>query len=193
MRDTDSKIIDYPAMTNDEFQSACTTLESLCHDNLDQTEWARVGFHKQYLDIVKIIRVIPIPGEAAETPFEHTHNTNEDQVLMQRRDQAEWEENARSDSHLHEAKVVYSLVHSPSYQVPVLWIHTFDLPASAPTGLETLYKNLVPTTPVSALHGVGVMGGLSFGVSHCCADRRMAYILADTSAYGPCRVLCPSM
>ena len=193
MTATDRRIIHYPALNNDEFNNACTCLESKCQDKLNETEWVRVVFHEQYLDIVKTIRVAQVPEETGGTPCQYEYDTEEDRMLVHRMNELEQEVCTRSDSNSHEVKVVYSVVLSPSYQVPVLWIHLFDVPSSAPTGLEALYQYLVPTSAIPALRSVGVIGALSFGVSDCYADRRKADILVDTSAYGRCRFFCPSM
>jgi len=57
-----------------------------------------------------------------------------------------------------EALIFYDIVHSPSYQVPVLYI-TFTARA-LPTPAE-MYDLLVPAAHRSAVDAVGVMGALS--------------------------------
>lgn len=78
-------------------------------------------------------------------------------------------------------RVIYDIIHSPSYQVPVLYV-TLRLNGATPGGpqsLEKVYELLTPEPLQSPLHQAGVMGGLSM------AD----HPATGTSAYfvHPCR------
>lgn len=69
----------------------------------------------------------------------------------------------RSDSPpiLH---IEYEILLSSTYQVPVLYftLHRND---QGPIGLDGVYQYLVPESYKTQLKSVGVMGGISFGVS----------------------------
>lgn len=65
-----------------------------------------------------------------------------------------------------DAEVVYHIVWSPSYQLPVLYFTFHRLPPNFSPSLETAYDILVPQIHESALRDGGtVMGALSRGVS----------------------------
>lgn len=62
-----------------------------------------------------------------------------------------------------EARVLYDIVHSPSYQVPVLYISLKDVPSRS-RGLpppEQVYGMLVPISFREQMEAVGPMGALS--------------------------------
>lgn len=60
--------------------------------------------------------------------------------------------------------VEYSILLSPTYRVPVLYIHLRDLPPTGPTGIDAAYQYLVPQRSQPELLAEGVMGGLSMTV-----------------------------
>jgi ubiquitin-like-conjugating enzyme ATG10 len=80
--------------------------------------------------------------------------------------------------------VVYDIIHSPSYQVPVLYV-TFKpcapsvRPLSGPTNLDNVYELLAPASLQPQIQSIGVMGALSM------AD----HPVTGTAAYfvHPCR------
>jgi len=57
--------------------------------------------------------------------------------------------------------VVYDIVHSPSYQVPVLYITLSGLGVTSQHSPEDMYKLLVPEAYKEQIRAVGVMGALS--------------------------------
>lgn len=65
----------------------------------------------------------------------------------------------------------FSIVMSPTYQVPVLWFILTGLPRDGPQGIDAVYWYLVPTASHVGVKGVGVMGGVSMAVSDLCVER----------------------
>lgn len=57
--------------------------------------------------------------------------------------------------------VIYDIVHSPSYQVPVLYLTFQRLSQRGPPSPEEVYELLVPASHKPQLQAVGVMGALS--------------------------------
>lgn len=57
--------------------------------------------------------------------------------------------------------VQYDIVHSPSYQVPVLHITLPGLSPKVEQSQEAMYELLVPSAYKDQIRHVGVMGGLS--------------------------------
>lgn len=60
--------------------------------------------------------------------------------------------------------VEFSILRSPTYQVPVLWFTLNRVPSGISTGIETVYQHLVPKTSRSTLSQIGVLGGISIAV-----------------------------
>ncbi|XHG05247.1 hypothetical protein AWENTII_008487 [Aspergillus wentii] len=60
-------------------------------------------------------------------------------------------------------QVEYSVLLSPTYQVPVLYF-MLRCNHQGPVGIDAVYQNLVPDQYRKELKNVGVMGGISFDV-----------------------------
>lgn len=58
----------------------------------------------------------------------------------------------------------FSIVLSPTYQVPVLWFILIDLPRNGPQGIDAVYHYLVPTASKAQVKDFGVVGGISIAV-----------------------------
>lgn len=61
--------------------------------------------------------------------------------------------------------VDFSIIMSPTYQVPVLWFVFTSLPRAGPQGINAVYQYLVPIAFEAQVEDVGVMGGISIAVS----------------------------
>jgi len=59
------------------------------------------------------------------------------------------------------AKVTYDIIHSPSYQVPTLYLTLASTHSPHPPTIDALYARLVPASHKPQLQTIGVMGGLS--------------------------------
>ena len=59
--------------------------------------------------------------------------------------------------------VQYNILHSQSYQVPVLYFH-YHHSVKAHNGLDLVYEALVAKNEQSELRSVGVLGAISMGV-----------------------------
>jgi ubiquitin-like-conjugating enzyme ATG10 len=60
--------------------------------------------------------------------------------------------------------VDFSIVLSPTYQVPVLWFTPCQLPLHGPWGLDAVYHYLVPSIQQAGVRQVGILGGISMAV-----------------------------
>jgi ubiquitin-like-conjugating enzyme ATG10 len=58
----------------------------------------------------------------------------------------------------------FSIILSPTYQVPVLWFTAGQLGLHRPWVLDTVYSHLVPNLQQDQLRQVGVLGGISMAV-----------------------------
>jgi len=61
--------------------------------------------------------------------------------------------------------VEYHILLSQSYRVPMLYFFLHKLPIKGPKGIDAVYEYLVPHQYRSGLRDLGVMGGISMGVS----------------------------
>lgn len=57
--------------------------------------------------------------------------------------------------------VVYDIIHSPSFEVPVLYLTLKNLPSGRPPSIDKLYQILVPDGHKASMQAVGQMGALS--------------------------------
>ncbi|KAG7007199.1 hypothetical protein G7Y79_00011g030970 [Physcia stellaris] len=65
-----------------------------------------------------------------------------------------------------QTSVAYSIIHSPTYQVPVLYFSFRNLPSTYnPNSLDTVYQLLAPKETRQDLESFGVMGAISMAVS----------------------------
>ena len=60
--------------------------------------------------------------------------------------------------------VDFSVIWSPTYQVPVLWFSLQQLPRHGLSGLDAVYQYLVPDLQKSGVRQVGILGGVSMAV-----------------------------
>jgi len=75
----------------------------------------------------------------------------------------------------------FSIVLSPTYQVPVLWFSFLsDVPTSS-NRLETVYDIIVSPTSRQALQNIGVLGGISIAVSSILIPIRCKLMSTESS------------
>lgn len=60
--------------------------------------------------------------------------------------------------------VDFSIILSPTYQVPVLWFMPCQLPEHGTWDLDTVYQYLVPKPQHARVRQVGILGGISMAV-----------------------------
>lgn len=58
----------------------------------------------------------------------------------------------------------YSVVVSPTYQVPVLWFTAHFVGTVKPLTIDEVYMHVVASSSHHSLRGIGVMGGISLAV-----------------------------
>lgn len=71
------------------------------------------------------------------------------------------EEALASKTRVGRTVVVYDIVHSPSYQVPVLYLSFKNLPSGPQPSIDELYQMLVPTTYRSSVQITGQLGAIT--------------------------------
>jgi len=72
-------------------------------------------------------------------------------------------------------EVQYSIVLSPTYQVPVLYFFLHNNFPGKPHGVDAVYSFLVPSQYRTQLASIGIMGGISIG-HHPVSDRPTYFV-----------------
>jgi hypothetical protein len=93
----------------------------------------------------------------------------------------------RKATHVQMATVDYNICLSASYQVPVLYFSLKNTPETDSPTLDALYQHLVPEAFQANLQTVGVMGGITKGVSRFRQSYRSAAHLHSTTLFLTCR------
>ena len=75
------------------------------------------------------------------------------------------QEAASKRTEVEHTDIVYQIMHSSSYQVPVLYFYFATLLTTGVSGIENVYKYLVPVQYRQNLQTVGVLGGIGPVVS----------------------------
>lgn len=83
-------------------------------------------------------------------PFGHEDEIEEDD-----------DEALASKTRVERPMVVYDIVHSPSFQVPVLYLSFKNLPSGRQPSIDELYQMLVPATYRSSIQAVGQLGAIT--------------------------------
>lgn len=101
----------------------------------------------------------PLHMKSAECACRASEDASDETVLVEEDDEALQPITKRTK----QTQVIYDIIHSPFYQVPVLYIMFKDLPGPS-RGLpppEQVYEMLVPTSQQEQMEAVGPMGALS--------------------------------
>ncbi|KAK6334734.1 hypothetical protein TWF718_010182 [Orbilia javanica] len=111
-----------------------------------------------YLEITRMISLTAVDGSKATEGYDHVDVDIED-------DEDDPEALIPSSPPPSTHKVVYSIVFSPIYSVPILHFTINPLPPLPPTpvSLADVYELLVPASRREELRGLGIQGGISQG------------------------------
>lgn len=88
-------------------------------------------------------------------------------------------------------EVVYEIMHSPSYQVPVLYFYFADPAVGNGQGIEAVYRYVVPSQHHQSLQSLGALGGIGPVVSAynlCKVDGNVDSYCTEPPSHG-CAVL----
>jgi len=159
----------FPHLTDSEFDEACVRLvQKFQQQGCKQDEWLSVELVHQ--NETKHLRITKALSDKQDTPVKAESESDIDEI--EEHDQVGHEfvacvresysgQEALSPSTKHQAIVLYDIVLSPTYRVPVLYISISDPQHRYPPTMATLYEQLVPPDCVSQTHDVGVMGGIT--------------------------------
>lgn len=144
-----------PHLTASEFHAACTSLVNsfdAIQNTPKKTKWldASLDPDEHMLRITKELHVnIPIPQglHPQDVP-----ELNED-------------DDERLASAINNAPLIlFDVLFSPSYTVPVLYFHVSDTLHRYPPSMDTLYTHIVAPEYIDQTKDVGVLGGITVTV-----------------------------
>ncbi|KAF2832195.1 hypothetical protein CC86DRAFT_87276 [Ophiobolus disseminans] len=165
----------FPHLTTSEFEDACTTLAARYDQHsLDQNEWQSVEliyqYEAKYLRITKPLQTCTVG-----------RSTDKDQHTRSDEDEDDIEELEDDDDEVLpttgglEVLVVYDILLSPVYRVPVLYISIADPQHRYPPTMQTLYEHLIPSNFEAQAQSGGVIGGISIQ-DHPATNRPVFFI-----------------
>ncbi|RAK98338.1 ATG3/ATG10 family protein [Aspergillus ibericus CBS 121593] len=154
-----------PLLTAEEFETAC-------HAFLDRVHVAgdtKVGWSWIRLDQRATGPILSISREVGHVSTLHTSSDESmpdpemNQVLQWGASEEDPEALIRAPGPSVSLQVVYDVLLSPTYQVPVLYFQLRQDSYPGPLGIDAVYQYLVPDQYRKELQSVGIMGGISFG------------------------------
>ncbi|KAL5332890.1 hypothetical protein BJX70DRAFT_392628 [Aspergillus crustosus] len=151
----------FPFLTSGEFESACHAFLTRIHAaNRSMVGWSSIRFQTTN-QTLRISLCFNDRRNCQHCDFTHSvyaENTLDAQLEVCEEDP---EALTRTPDTRETLQADYEIIHSPTYQVPVLY---FVLRRSElPLGIVDVYNYLVPDQYKSNIQTVGIMGGISFG------------------------------
>ncbi|PGH10816.1 hypothetical protein AJ80_07367 [Polytolypa hystricis UAMH7299] len=171
MSESATSLASFPFLGRSEFTIACQAFVNrvnACGD-LSRLGWTGVRFDYQDGEPVLVIYKT-VDGLASRT----LHREEQDGATCHKHGEAEDDTTeiepeddpevlVRQPNIRPRLQVEYSVLLSPTYQVPVLYFLLHGPFPKGPEGLDFIYDCLVPAQYRSELKDVGVMGGISIG------------------------------
>ena len=162
----------WPTLTSDEFTDACLQFETSAFGRLDGTDWLSLRWDDATGALyIKKQCQIAARGDAfveEETDVENELTDLEDDVgvpfASSRKFLTQLQSILRRLVQTPTVTADFSIILSPTYQVPVLWIILPDLPRDGPQGVDAVYHYFVPPTSKAQVKDIGVIGGISIAV-----------------------------
>ncbi|KAL1993024.1 hypothetical protein VTN49DRAFT_3781 [Thermomyces lanuginosus] len=149
----------FPLLTRDEFCRACDAFVSRVHtassDGLEAHGWRSLKWMSAET-CLSISKHVPALEVSTLTESDDTQELPEDE-------DPEVRSRSTQSGPSHHLVVHYDIVLSPTYQVPVMYMTIAGFAAVGPSGMDAIYRYLVPSQYGSSLRSSGVMGGISFG------------------------------
>ncbi|PWY76173.1 autophagy-related protein Atg10 [Aspergillus heteromorphus CBS 117.55] len=153
----------FPLLTAEEFDAACCAFLDRVHVVGDAAVgWSSIQVHQRATgSILRISRYIGLDSSShPDGPWQGSRMDQESQWEALEDDP---EALIRTPVPVACLQVLYDVLLSPTYQVPVLYFQLREDNQPAPLEIDTVYQYLVPDQYKKELRNVGIMGGISFG------------------------------
>jgi ubiquitin-like-conjugating enzyme ATG10 len=158
----------FPLLNGSEFEAACSALSDRfrLHGH-KQDAWLSVepmqSFETRYLRVTKHLDTVPDDATDLEDELE-----DDDAETL----------TTPPQSHTH---IVYDILLSPAYRVPVLYFRLLDPQHRFPPTMATLYEHVIPPQYRAQTEHVGVIGGITIVVSTLLWTKKMALMHSGPS------------
>lgn len=148
------------SISKDDFERACKDLCAYWRHS--QSDEKTASILEQYnIKYLRITQPVSIQVERAR-PAESEGANDETEEHLQ--DDGDAEALCRAEAEVGPLQAIFDIIHSPSYQVPVLFlqvnVHALGKVAKVHS-LDDIYEMLVPPTHRLEMQAVGVLGALS--------------------------------
>lgn len=159
---TKSVLAAFPSLTTSEFDVACDALAaSFDTRGHRQSDWQAVEFISQhgsrYLRITRLLQ--PPQGKSGSAGERHDDDVGEDPDLDEELEDGD--EEVLDTAGQARALILYDILLSPVYIVPVLYFHVHDPQHRYPPTMTVLYEHLIPPLFKTQAETGGVIGGIS--------------------------------
>ncbi|KAJ9201133.1 hypothetical protein DTO027B5_7711 [Paecilomyces variotii] len=160
---------DFPFLTPAEFDTACRVFVGRVHafGSPEVLGWTSVRWqdrhHGPYQHNASSILKISKALAPIDTSNEADPQRAEDELPTDQVEEDDNEALIRPAYRAPRIEIEYSIVRSPTYQVPVLYFTWRHAPPAGPRGIDAVYTYLVPDQYKDELQAVGVLGAISMG------------------------------
>ncbi|RAK82465.1 ATG3/ATG10 family protein [Aspergillus fijiensis CBS 313.89] len=153
----------FPLLTDKEFDSACDQFLGRVHV-ANESLMGRLTFQYAQRAIGPILRITRRISHVS-IPAYNSQSSADDPIRERYTEAYEDDPEAliRTPEPSVSLHVVYDVLLSPTYQVPVLYFNLRPTDHPGPLGIDAVYQYLVPSQYREELQSVGVMGGISLG------------------------------
>ncbi|BCR97666.1 ATG3/ATG10 family protein [Aspergillus luchuensis] len=153
----------FPLLTAEEFETACHAFLDRIHV-VDDT---KVGWSSIRLDQRATGPILSIARDIGHVGTRDRDEPLPDPEMIE---ELQWEASEEDPEALIRApetsvrlQVIYYILLSPTYHVPVLYFQLRQDNHPGPLGIDAVYQHLVPEQYRKELQSIGIMGGISFG------------------------------
>nr|OQO15735.1 hypothetical protein B0A51_16433 [Rachicladosporium sp. CCFEE 5018] len=145
------------------WRGVCLRGDEVGRERKEGRGWVDVGMRERYgVRYLRITREVAFPtSTVVDASDKAVDEDSDDEVPYE--DEEIIERSGACEMQQLRTRVCYDIVHSASYQVPLVYINLPDLSPAAASSPEQVYSLLVPDAYKSQMQAVGTMGALSMG------------------------------
>ncbi|KAK5951699.1 hypothetical protein OHC33_007378 [Knufia fluminis] len=158
-------VVAYPSLTRDEFFQAGEELTRLCEEKLTGSSWLNMKWTGHELQIQQRRNETPATSNREDTDSDPDELVQDDSETFDR----------ACNYPTSSITIDFSIVLSPTYQVPVLWFSFSSQAPTSATALDQVYAVIVSPTSRDGLRQIGVLGGISIA-NHPISDMPAFFI-----------------
>ncbi|KAK4499836.1 hypothetical protein PRZ48_008022 [Zasmidium cellare] len=138
------------SISSQELKEGLEVIEQEWQQLDDKADWDAVKLLQQH--DATFLRITRSLNASTDNPYEQQ---DEDEI------EEDDDEALRRTKPAERPLAIYDIVHSPSYQVPVLYVSFKNRASGRPPSIEELYQMLVPSTQRTSMQTVGQLGAIT--------------------------------